>query len=281
METTIEHPKKPLVTIRPGSDWSLFSPREIWQYRDLLFTLTERDMKLRYRQTAFGVIWILAQPLMAAGIFSLVFGRFAKMPSDGGPYILLALAGTLGWNAFVSTLLKSGGSLIGNRQLITKVYFPRVILPFSTAMSTVIDFCIALCMVAVLMVVYHVPPTPTVLLLPIWFLLLVTMGVGFGLLTSALVVKYRDVSNFVNVMTMLLMYASPVGYSFKAVPEHLRSYYFLNPLAGLLEAFRASLLGRTPIPWMAVGYAAIMTLAVFAFGAWVFKKMERGFADVI
>ena len=274
-------PAKPYLTIRPTSGWQAINLRELWQFRDLLTTLAQRDVKLRYRQTALGALWVVLQPLMAAGIFSFVFGKVAKLPSDGLPYFIFAFAGLLGWNAFSSTLTKASGCLLQNANLVSKVYFPRLVLPLSVVFSTLIDFAVALALMAVLMVVYHVAPTAALLLLPVWLALIVLLAVGVGLYASALTVSYRDVQYVLPVVTQFLLYASPVAYAVSAVPAHLRLIYFVNPLSGLLEGFRWSLLGVGTLDARIMAYSVVVTLLVFAGGALSFKKMERKFADVI
>ena len=279
LETTA--PARPYLTIKPTSGWQAINLRELWQFRDLLLTLAQRDVKLRYRQTALGALWVLLQPLMAAGIFSFVFGKVAKLPSDGLPYFVFAYAGLLGWNAFSSTLTKASGCLLQNANLVSKVYFPRLVLPLSVVFSTLIDFAVALGLMVVLMAVYHVAPTAALLLLPVWLALIVLLAVGVGLYASALTVTYRDVQYVLPVVTQFLLYASPVAYAVSAVPAHLRLVYFVNPLSGLLEAFRWSLLGTGHLDARIVAYSVSVTLLVFAGGALSFKKMERKFADVI
>ena len=283
---TPDAPIKPYLTIRPSKGWAALNLRELWQFRDLLTTLAGRDIKLRYRQTALGAAWVILQPLMAAGIFSFVFGGVAKLPSDGVPYFLFAYAGLLAWNAFNNTLTKASGCLVGNAQLVSKVFFPRLVLPLSTLFSTLIDFGVALGMMVVLLIAYRVTPGIGILLLPVWLLLILLLSVGVGMFTSALTVSYRDVQYVLPVLTQFLLYASPVAYAVSAVPGRLRTVYFLNPLSGLLDAFRWSLLGgghskvAPPNP-AALAYSAVFSIGVFVWGAFAFKKMERKFADVI
>ena len=280
-DSPVEQPLKPYLTIRPSSGWAALNVGQIWQFRDLLATLASRDVKLRYRQTALGVIWVILQPLLAAGIFSFVFGRVAKLPSDGIPYFVFSYAGLLGWNAFSSTLGKVSGCLIGNSALISKVFFPRLVLPLSTIGSTIIDFFVALGMMAVLMIAYHVYPGVGIVLLPVWLLLLIMLAMGFGLFAAALMVSYRDVQYILPVVTQFLLYASPIAYALSAVPARLRGVYMLNPLSGLLEAFRWSLLGRGEVGLGYLSYSAVFSLLVFVSGSFAFKRMERRFADVI
>lgn len=266
--------------IRPTSGWQALNIPQIWQYRDLLYTLAARDVRLRYKQTALGVIWVVLQPLMAAGILSFVFGTVAKIPSDG-PFFLFAYAGSLGWSAFSGTLSKASACLVGNAHLISKVYFPRLILPFSTVLSSLLDFAVALVMMVVLLAIYEVPIGLGFLLLPVWLLLVLLFAIGIGLLMAALTVTYRDVQYILPVALQFLMYASPVVYAVSHVPESLRWIYNLNPLASLLEGFRWSLIGSHPVSLSNITYSAILGLIVFVIGAFAFKRMEKTFADVI
>jgi lipopolysaccharide transport system permease protein len=288
MEKTSPTTLKPLVTIRPTSGWAALNLREIWQFRDLLMTLAGRDVKLRYRQTALGAIWVVLQPLIAAGIFSFVFGKVAKLPSPGAfPYFVFSYAGLLGWQAFSSTLGKSSSCLVGNAQLVSKVFFPRLVLPISTVFSTLIDFGVALVMMFVLMAVTHVTPTAAILTLPFWMLFIVTLAMGIGTLAAAMMVSYRDVQYILPVLTSFLQYGSPVAYAVVYVmhnlPTQYHALYMLNPLASLLEGLRWSLLGSTaPVPdWNWVIYSVLCSIGIFIWGAFGFKKMERKFADVI
>ncbi len=271
----------PYLRIRPPSGWAALNLREVWQFRDLLFVLAGRDVKLRYRQTALGAIWVVLQPLIAAGIFSVVFGGVAKLPSDGMPYFLFSYAGLLGWNVFSGTLSKSSMCLVGNANLVAKIYFPRLVLPLSTVFGVLLDFCVALCMMAALMVIYHVTPHVGLLLLPVWLLLVLLTALGLGLFASALTVSYRDIQYVLPVFVQFLLYASPVAYSFSAIPHKLRLFFFLNPLSGVLEGFRWSLLGVGHLRPESLAYSTAFALIVFVSGAFAFRKMERRFADVI
>ncbi len=280
-------PKVPHVVIEPRRGLSALGLQESWSYRDLLLTLAGRDVKLRYKQTALGVSWVVLQPLLAAGIFSVVFGTIAKLPSGDVPYFLFSFAGLLGWNAFNGTLTKASACVVENAGLVSKIFFPRLILPLSTVFSTLIDFGVSLCMMAVLMICYGIAPTAAMLLIPVWLVLLVLLAVGLGLFTSALMVPYRDLRYVIPVLMQFLLYASPVAYSLSALREQGRvspkvlEWLYFNPLSGLLEAFRWSVLGRGHVNWGMVGYSAVCVVVVFVFGAYSFKKMERKFADVI
>ncbi|MDB5297607.1 MAG: hypothetical protein JWO31_3590, partial [Phycisphaerales bacterium] len=221
------------------------------------------------------------QPLLAAGIFAFVFGKVAGLESGGVPYFVFAFAGLLAWNLFSGILTKASGCLVGNQQLISKVFFPRLVLPLSTVPSVLVDFAIAAVLMACLLVTSRLAPGPALLLLPLWTALIAALGLGLGLVTSALTVSYRDVQYILPVFTQMLLYASPVAYAASKVPEAWRPAYYLNPLAGLMEGFRWSLFGTTPPPWGSVAYAAAVAAGVLVWGAFAFKRMERRFADVI
>ena len=273
--------RRPHLVIRPPSRWAPLHLGEVWEFRDLAYRFVRRDLTLRYRQTALGVIWVIAQPLLAAGAFSFVFGRVAKLPSQGVPYFAFAYAGMLAWNAFSSTLTKVSGSLVGNQALISKIFFPRLVLPLSTLGSTLVDFAVALGMMAVILAIVGIAPGWGVLMLPVWLVVALLLATGIGLAAAALMVSYRDVAYVLPVATQLLLYASPIAYAVSSVPTSLRFAVDVNPLTGLLEGFRWSLL-RTAAPTTgAVTYSAAASLVAFLLGALVFTRMERKFADVI
>jgi lipopolysaccharide transport system permease protein len=267
--------------IKPSSGWSALDLREVWQFRDLLFTLAGRDIKLRYKQTALGAIWVVIQPLMAAGIFTVVFGKIANLSSDGVPYFLFAFVGQLGWGLFSNTVSKTSACLVGNGHLISKVYFPRLILPLSSLPSTFVDSGIAAAMLIGLMFYYHAVPGPGLFLLPLWIAILLAMSMGIGLITSALTVSYRDVGYILPVFMQMLMYASPVAYGVSNVPAAIKPYYDANPLSPVLEGFRSSLLNTAAPAWQPAAYAAAIAFGLLFIGAFSFKRMERRFADVV
>lgn len=282
MQHTAEnHPTKTL-TIKPTTGWAALDLKELIQYRDLLFVLAGRDIKLRYRQTALGPIWIVLQPLMAAGVFSFIFGGIAKLTAPGHtPYFLFAFSGQLGWNLFANTLNKVGGSLTGNAGLVSKVYFPRLILPLASVISVLVDFVVAACMMLVLMAVCHQWGGIALLTVPIWMALLLMLGIGIGLCTGAAMVTYRDVGTVVGAIMMFLVYISPVGYTINAVPVYLRTAFACNPVAALLGGFRWSVLGVDRPDTGHVVYGVAVAVAVLLVGLYSFKRMERKFADVI
>jgi lipopolysaccharide transport system permease protein len=289
MSSTIqEAPARPAqvphLRIRPSTRWAALNLREVWQFRDLLMTLAARDVKLRYRQTALGAAWVILQPLLAAGIFSFVFNRIAGLKTGTIPPFVFTFASMLAWSIFSTTLTKSSMSLVGNANLVSKVFFPRLVLPLSTVFSTLLDFVVASVLMIILMVMYHIVPSWSVVLLPVWLLLFLMLSLGIGLIAAAANVQYRDIGYILPVVVQFLQYASPVAYATDVVVRKLGHWsflYFLNPLAPLLEAFRWSLFGRGAVHWPYLAYAAVLSILVFLAGAFQFKKMERKFADVI
>jgi lipopolysaccharide transport system permease protein len=271
-----------IVRIRPPRRWEALDLRSLWRFRDLLLALALRDIKLRYRQTALGVFWVVIQPLLAAGIFAFVFGKVAHLDSGGTPYVLFCYAGLLAWNLFSGVVLKASGSLVTNASLVAKIFFPRVVLPFSTVISTLLDFAIGLIAGFALLLAYGRTPGFALLAAPFWLAILLLLATGVGLFCAALAVAYRDVMHILPVMLQLLLYGSPVGYTVAVIPEGLpRTLYKLNPLAPLLEGFRSALLGQGSVGPRSAVYAIAVALAVFVGGLIFFRRMERQFADVI
>jgi lipopolysaccharide transport system permease protein len=276
---------RPVLRIRAGSGWSLLDLQEMWSFRDLLWTLTGRDIKLRYRQTALGAAWVVLQPLLGASIFGFVFGRLAGMPAEGVAHFVFSFAGLMYWHVFSQVLNRTSSSLVGHSHLVTKVYFPRMLLPLGTAMSSLVDLGISSVVLMVLLGAYDIAIGWQFLLLPVWVLLVLMLALGLGFVASALTVHYRDVQHMIPVLINFMLFASPVGYSLESVrtkaPESLQTVYMLNPLATLLEAFRWSVLGRGEFSAGGLAYAAAVCLSVFVLGALIFKRMEVRFADVI
>jgi len=271
-----------MVHIRPPRAWEALDLVSLWRFRDLLVALAIRDIKLRYRQTMLGVVWVLLQPLLAAGIFSFVFGRVAHLNSGGVPYLLFSYAGLLVWNFFSGSILKISGSLVGNASLISKVFFPRVLLPFSAVVSALLDFAIGLVVGVVLLLAYGRVPGWSLLVAPFWFVAVMLLAAGVGLVCAALAVVYRDVVHVIPVALQLLLYGSPVGYTIAVIPEGLpRTLYKLNPVAPLVEGFRCAFLGEGAIGWLSGSYAMVFSVAIFVAGLVIFRRMERQFADVI
>ena len=280
--TRHEHRAAPLRRIRSTTRRTPLDLAELWRYRDLWLTLALRDVKLRYRQTALGVAWVVLLPLLASGIFTLVFGVVAGLPSDGSPYFLFVFAGYLGWSAFQNTLQRCGISLIGNTALVTKVYFPRIILPAASVLASLLDFAIGMAILElVLLVRGEAPGLASLALVPLLMLLLQLIALGAGFVSAALSVKFRDVQYVVPFLIQLLLYASPVAYGITTVPRPVRALYLLNPIAPLLDGLRTSLLGRGEIHWVAIVGSALVSAALFAVGTLFFLYQDRQYADVI
>lgn len=257
-------------------------PRELWEFRGLLARFAARDITLRYRQTALGVVWVILQPLLGAGILSFVFGSVAGLPAPAGiPYFVFSLVGTVGWTAFSQVATRSSSSLVGNASLVQKVFFPRLLLPVSTVLSTAVDVAVSLCLVAVLLVVEGIWAGAALLTFPLWLALFVVLGLGLGLGSSALMVRFRDVQYVLPVGVQLLLFISPVAYSLDAVPAGSRTLYELNPLAGILEGFRWSVLGTEAPSAGLAAYSAATSLLILVVGLLIFNRMEQEFADVI
>lgn len=255
--------------------------RELWAARGLLVALGERDIRLRYRQTALGVAWVVLQPLVTAGVLVFAFGRVAGLGGSGVPLIVFVFAGLLGWFTFTNTVNRVSGSLVLHSALISKVYFPRLVLPLSTVLSALIDFVVGLVLLAVLMAIYGVGTTAAVLTLPLWLLLVLLLGTGVGLMAATLMVPYRDVALIVPVLTQFSLFASPVAFAMASVPGGLQRYLWCNPLSAILEGFRWAALRGTAPPLGWVAYSVACSVAVFLAGALFFRRQERRFADVI
>lgn len=265
--------------IQASSGWKMVDFKEIWRYKDLLYFLTLRGIKARYAQSILGVSWAIIQPLFSTIVFTLVFGGLAKVDSDGMPYFLFSYLALWPWNYFSGTLTESANSLIQNANMITKVYFPRMVLPLSAILSKLLDFLIAFVVVIVLLIYFQVTPGWGLLILPVLILQLLMTSLGIGMFLSALAVKYRDVKHALSFIVQLLLYAAPVVYSTNAVPEKYIPFYILNPMVGVIEGFRAAFLNR-PIPWEWIWPGSILSIIFFVFGMMYFRRMERIFADV-
>lgn len=271
----------PHLVLEPRSRRGWADVVEIWQFRSLLAQLARRDVTLRYRQTALGVIWVVLQPLIAAGLFAVVFGRVAGLKSNGVPYVVFSYAGLLAWTTFSTYLTKATASLVGNSALVSKVYFPRIVLPLSTMAGVVLDFVVSLAMMAVLLVATSTAPGWGLMLLPVWLLIVLVLSTGLGLLMASLAVRFRDVNYVLPVLVQFLLYASPVAYALSAVPHSLRPYFIANPMTGLLEAYRWSLLGTGSLHVGYVLYSAGFAIVAVVAGWAAFTHMECSFADVI
>lgn len=271
----------PVVTIL-GSDysWSLHA-RELWQHRELLYFLTWRDIKVRYKQTVLGLAWVVLQPLMIAFTLALFLGRLAKMPSDGLPYMVFAYIGMVVWQLFANALTESSNSLLTNGQLITKVYFPRLIVPLSAVLASLLDFVVSLFVLAIFLAYYRIAPTATLVVLPLLVFLVLVSALGVGLWLAALNVKYRDVRYTLGFLVQLWFFATPIAYPASIVSARWRMWYGLNPMVGLVEGFRWALRGTGNAPVTLLAVSACVATALLLSGLYYFRRMEDTFADFI
>ena len=269
------------VHIRPSSTWPSLELNELWAYRELLYFLTWRDIKVRYKQTALGLTWAVLKPLSLMLIFTVVFGWLAQVPSDGLPYPIFSLCAILPWQLFAQTLSSTSQSLVSNQNLLTKVYFPRLVIPLAALGVGLMDFMIAAAILACVMAYFQMVPTLLALLLPSFVLLAVMMSLGVGFWFSALNIQYRDVGHALPFLTQLWFFATPIAYPSSLVPESWRTWYGLNPIATVVEGFRWSLLGTGGLStdmWLT---SVAVTLAVFISGLYYFRRVEETFADVV
>jgi lipopolysaccharide transport system permease protein len=270
----------PVMRIQASRGWAPLNLRDLWAYRELLYFLTWRDIKVRYKQTALGASWAVIQPFFTMLVFSLFFGQLAKVPSDGIPYPIFSYAALVPWTYFAQALGQTSNSLVGSSHLISKVYFPRLLVPISGALAGVVDFAIAFVVLLVMLVPFNLMPTPAVFGLPAFFLLAFVTALGAGLWLSALNVQYRDVRYVLPFLTQFWLFATPVAYPSSLLSEPWRTLYGLNPMVGVVEGFRWALLGTNP-PGPMLGLSAAVSLALLVGGAFYFRRMERSFADVI
>lgn len=271
----------PVTRIAASSRWLDLRLAELVEYRELIAFLIWRDVKVRYKQTTLGVAWAVLQPLFTMIIFTVIFGRIAKLPSDGVPYPLFTLAGLLPWQLFSASFTGSANSLVGSASLITKVYFPRLLVPLATVAGTVVDFAISLALLFGMMVYYHQAPTAAIVWLPLFLLLALGAALGAGLWCSALNVRYRDVQYVLPFAMQALLLASPVAYSASLIKSPIGQFvYALNPMAGVIQGFRWALVG-SPAPGMLIWPSVVMTALLLASGVVFFKRMEASFADVV
>jgi lipopolysaccharide transport system permease protein len=273
--------KLPTLLIKPTSGWVSLRLHELWEYRELLYFLTWRDIKVRYKQTALGAAWAIIQPFFTMVVFSLFFGRLAKVPSDGIPYPIFSFAALVPWTFFANGLSQASNSLVGSSNLITKVYFPRLVIPLSTVASGIIDFALSFLVLLAMMGYYRVTPGRNIVWLPLFLLLALVTSLGVGLWLSALNVEYRDVRYVVPFITQFWMFATPIAYPSSLLSEPWRTLYGLNPMVGVVEGFRWALLGTNTRPGPAIAVSSAAALVILVGGALYFKRMERNFADII
>lgn len=267
--------------IQPSSGWKALNLRDLWIYRELVFFMTWRDLKVRYKQTLLGAAWAVLQPFMTMVVFSIFFGSLAKVPSDGVPYPIFSYTALIPWTLFSKALQDASRSLVNNSHMITKVYFPRMILPLASILAGVVDFLIAFVVLLGMMIYYHVVPTANIWTIPLFLLLALVTAVGVSLWLSALNVLYRDINYVLPFLTQFWMYITPIAYSSSLVPEEWQLIYALNPMTGVVEGFRWALLGTGQAPGMLTLISSVVALVLFVTGLFYFKRMERLFADMV
>ena len=280
----------PVVRIEPAHGWMPLRLRELWEFRELFYFLTWRDIKVRYKQTLLGASWAIIQPFFTMLVFSLFFGRLAKVPSDGIPYPIFAYAALVPWTFFANALTQSSNSLVSGANLIRKVYFPRLALPVSTVLGGVVDFVLAFSVLLLMMVYYGITPTWNVVFLPFLLLLAFITSLGVGLWLSAMNVRYRDVRYAVPFLTQFWMFATPIAYPSSMLSEPWRTVYGINPMVGVVEGFRWALLGphenaegviQNTAPGPIIAVSTLVAITVLVSGAFYFRRMEKTFADVV
>lgn len=271
----------PITIIQPSRGWVALKLREVWAYRELLYFLTWRDIRVRYKQTVLGAAWAIIQPFFTMVVFSIFFGHLAKVPSEGLPYPIFAYCALLPWNYFAGALDRAGNSLVGSANLISKVYFPRLVVPISAVLAGLLDFAIAFLVLIGMMLFYGIVPTAAVLTLPLFLFMALATALGVGLWLSALNVQYRDVRYAIPFLIQFWLFATPVAYPSSLVPERWRALYGLNPMAGVVEGFRWALLGRSEAPGPLLGVSVVVVALLFVGGLFYFRRMEKTFADVV
>ena len=272
---------KHLVVIEQGRIESAYW-KDLWRYRELFYFLAWRDVLVRYKQTVIGILWSVIKPLLTMIVFVFVFGKLAKLPSDGVPYPVLVLSGMIPWLFFASAFSEAGNSLVGNANIISKVYFPRLIVPLSSVIVSLVEFIISAVLLVILMFWFNVLPDSRILLLPLFIALLILAAIGAGLWVAALNVKYRDFTYVVPFVIQFGLYVSPVAFNSNIVPQKWRMLYALNPMVGIIDGFRWSITGTdTPLYWQGIIISAVVVLLLVFSGVQYFRATERSFADVI
>jgi lipopolysaccharide transport system permease protein len=271
----------PTLIIRPSRGWAALDLADLWHYRELVYFLTWRDIQVRYKQTVLGAAWAVIQPFFTMIVFSIFFGWLAKIPSDGLPYPIFAYCALLPWQLFAHSLTQSSNSLVANQHLITKVYFPRLVIPVSTVLAGLLDFLIAFVLLIGMMIYYGMAPTAVAWTVPLFVLLAIGTALGVGLWLSALNVQYRDVRYAIPFLTQLWLFATPIAYPSSLIPPQWRAFYGLNPMAGVVEGFRWALLGTGNPPGRLLLVSVAVTLIVLLSGLYYFRRMERTFADTV
>jgi lipopolysaccharide transport system permease protein len=283
MKTSLSSPPDnlPVFRIEPSHGWISLKLHELWEYRELLYFLAWRDIKIRYKQTALGAAWAVIQPFFTMVIFSIFFGRLAGIPSDGVPYPIFSFAALVPWTFFANSLNQSSNSLVSSAHLIQKVYFPRLAVPIATVFSGVVDFVLAFLVLLAMMLYYEVIPTVNALWIPAFFLLALVTSLGVGLWLSAMNVQFRDIRYTVPFLTQFWMFSTPIAYPSSLLSEPWRTLYGLNPMVGVVEGFRWGLLGTTNAPGPIIVSSSLMAVAILVSGAFYFRRVEKTFADVV
>lgn len=271
----------PVLRIEPSHGWIALKLGELWEYRELLYFLVWRDVKVRYKQTALGATWAIIQPVMTMVVFSLFFGKLGKMASDGVPYPIFSFAALVPWTFFANGLTHASTSLVGSANLIKKVYFPRLTIPIATALAGVVDFLLAFGVLLIMMLAYGISPTINVLWLPLLLLLALVTSLAVSLWLSALNVEYRDVRYVVPFLTQFWLFATPIAYSSSLLQEPWRTVYGLNPMVGVVEGFRWALLGTNTKPGLMIAVSTLAAIVLLISGAYYFRRMEKTFADIV
>jgi lipopolysaccharide transport system permease protein len=266
-------------TIEPPRGWAFFPLREVWAYRELLYFLVWRDVKLRYKQTALGIVWVALQPIALALMFTIIFSRFLDAPSGGVPYSVFVLAGLVPWQLFAGALGRSSLSLVANEHLLTKIYFPRILIPLASVLTASIDMIFTLAVLGAVLAYYGIGVSATVLILPLLIALVLIAAIGIGLLLAAINVRYRDIQAILPFLTQIWLFATPIAYSVTLVPDNWRAVYDLNPMVGIVEGFRWAIIGGD-FPQALWPSAALIILLAVA-GIVYFRRAERSFADIV
>lgn len=271
----------PVTRIEPVEGWVSLNLAQVWEFRELLYFLTWRDIKVRYKQTVLGVGWAILQPVMTMVVFSIFFGNLAKVPSDGIPYPIFSFAALVPWTFFSNGLLNSTQSLVGSGQMIKKIYFPRIVIPLSAVLAGIVDFVLAFGVLILMMIGYGIYPTGNVVWLPALLLLAFITSLGVGLCLSALNVQFRDVKHTIGFVNRFWLFATPIAYSSSMLDEPWRTLYALNPMAGVVEGFRWALLGTETEPGLMILVSSVVAVSLLVGGAYYFRRLERTFADVV
>lgn len=269
-----------MTVIKPKSGWQLFDFKELKEYRDLFFYLIWRDVKVMYAQTVLGLSWAIIQPMVQIVLFTVIFGKVAKIPTDGIPYMLFSSAGIIPWTYMSQAITSSSQSLVTGQHMLGKIYFPRIIFPIAPVLSRLVDFSISIIILLCMALYFKVMPTWNLLMLPVFIFLMVAVSGGFGMWLSALAIRFRDVKHALQFMIRMLMFTAPIVYSASSIPDHYRMIYALNPIVAIIEGFRSCILG-TEFAWSFIIPGIVSGMLVLICGAFYFNRMERVFADVI